>query len=293
MAQSRSTEFELRFVGPQMIVDQPAVMAVDRNRGARAARVEREHHPRRLVGRHHLLELRRLDIGRLHALNDRRPRQVRTDRLPHQRAAAVASDGKGRRDTERPAAVEIAGQRNHLPVILRDLNDLGTRQDRDPRLGGGMTEQDRFEIDLVDPVWRLGRRPPRVGSAGCAVTGRAAGNFDATQLDARCRGPIGAVVGEVFGQTGVAQLCGHAEPTEYLHRARRDVIALDAGRIARAADFGDDDIDPARSQIHCRGEPHRARAHHQHLRPHPLPRLVLPAGARHSGSRCILGKLRL
>jgi len=108
-----------------------------------------------------------------------------------------------------------------------------------------MTEQDRLQIDLIDPVRRLRRRPPCIGAARGAVAGGAAGNLDPAELNARRGCPVGAVVGEVRGQAGIAQLRRHAEPAEYLHRARRDVVALDAGRIAGMTDLGNHDINAA------------------------------------------------
>ena len=271
MAQSRSTEVELQLLGLQMIVDQPSVMTVDRDRGTRAARIEREHHPGGPVRRHQLLEPGRLDVGRLYTLDDRRSRQARADRLAHKRAAAVASDRKRRGDTERVSTFQIAAECNHLLVILLDGNDFRSRQDRDPWLRSRVAEQKRLEIGLVDPVRRLWRWPPRIRAAGCRVARRAAGNFDTAEFDARRRGSISAIVGEVRRQSGVTQRSGHAKPAEYLHRTRRDVIALDAGWIARTTDFGDHDIYSARRQIHCRGKSDGARAHNQHLRPHSFP----------------------
>ncbi|MET4477420.1 hypothetical protein ABIB66_001936 [Bradyrhizobium sp. F1.13.3] len=131
-----------------------------------------------------------------------------------------------------------------------------------------MAEQDRLEIDLVDPVGRLRRRPPGIGATSGAVAACARGNVDAAQLDAGRRGPVGAVVREICGQACVAQLCGDAEPAEDLHRTRRDVIAFDAGRIAGMADLRDHDVDPTGSQIHRRGQSDGPGAHHQHLCPH-------------------------
>ncbi len=259
---------ELRLVGPQMIMDQPAVVAVDRNGGAGTSRVEREHHPGRLVRAHQLLQLRRLDEGRLHALDHRRAGQAGADRFADEGAAAVAADHEVGFDAERVSTVEVATQRDHTIVVLLDIGDFRARQNGDARLSGGVAEQDRLEIDLVDPVRRLGRRPPGVGAAGGAVAARARGNVDTAELDAGRRGPIGAIVREVRGQARVAQLCGDAQPAEDFHRSRRDVIAFDAGRIAGVADLRDDDVDPARGQIHGRGQSHGPGAHDQHLCPH-------------------------
>jgi hypothetical protein len=43
------------------------------------------------------------------------------------------------------------------------------------------------------------------------------------------------------------------------------MVALDVGRLARLADLGDHDIDPARGEIHRRGQSDGAGAYHEHL----------------------------
>ena len=148
-----------------------------------------------------------------------------------------------------------------------------------------MGEQHRFEIDLVDPVRRLRRRPPGIR----AVLGRealgAARNFDARDFASEKRGAIDHVVGIIRRQSGVAHLLRDAEPAEDFHRTCRDVVRLDAGRLARRAGFQHDDVDAAPGQIHGQGQPDRTCANHHDIGMKPLGHF--PVSARN----CLLGHL--
>ena len=63
------------------------------------------------------------------------------------------------------------------------------------RLGVG--EQDRFEVDLINPVRWFGCRPPCVGAIGRGVAIGATGDRDARELDPGGGEAIGDVVGVV------------------------------------------------------------------------------------------------
>src|SRR6185369_10697256 len=75
------------------------------------------------------------------------------------------------------------------------------------------------------------------------------------------------IVGIVPGQPGVANRPDDAEPTENLHRARRDVIALHARRFVRAPLLEKHGPDAAAGEIQCEREAHRARPHDRDGRP--------------------------
>ena len=73
------------------------------------------------------------------------------------------------------SAVEIrtvATIRHRLAEIL----ERRAVENAEARDGGGVREQHRLHVDLVDAVWRLGCRPLGVGSAGRGVAVAPAGN---------------------------------------------------------------------------------------------------------------------
>src|SRR5581483_3770595 len=135
----------------------------------------------------------------------------------------------------------------------------------DPRLLLGASEQDRFEIDLVDAMWRLGRRPACVGPLRGAVSVSPRRNWNPRQFAANDRGAIGAVVWKIGGQTTVPHPADDAKTAKDLHRACGDVVALDTWRLAGPADFGHNDVDAARGQIHRRRQSNRSGAYDKNL----------------------------
>src|SRR4029079_16675086 len=89
------------------IMDQPALLAVDRHHGAAAAWTERQITPATFA-REHAHQPGRAKVGGLHALHDRHAYQLRADAVAHHRAAAVAAGEIAARDLDRLAGIEIA-----------------------------------------------------------------------------------------------------------------------------------------------------------------------------------------
>jgi hypothetical protein len=60
-------------------------------------------------------------------------------------------------------------------VVLREGRDLRAVEQRHIGQRGRVLQQDRLQVQLVDAVRRLGRRPPGVGAFGLGVTVTPAG----------------------------------------------------------------------------------------------------------------------
>ena len=71
------------------------------------------------------------------------------------------------------------------------------------------------------------------------------------------------VVRIVRRQTGIPDFLRHAKPTKYLHRARGDMVALHARRLAAITRLHNCDGDSARRKIERQRDPDRARSDHQ------------------------------
>jgi hypothetical protein len=130
------------------------------------------------------------EIGRakergLHALHHIHPGQICPDLLAHHRAAAVASDQVIAPDVEIVPPAQVARTRKHAIDAVFDIGDLHLREYVNLGRCCSEVEQDGFEIDLVDPVLRLGCRPPRVGTACRREAVFANWNRNARQLVAR------------------------------------------------------------------------------------------------------------
>src|SRR5262245_56272730 len=65
-------------------------------------------------------------------------------------------------------------------------------------------------------------------------------------------------------QSGVADPVGQAEPAKNLHRARRDLVALDVRWLAGMAGLGHRHIDAARGKFHRQCQPDRTGAANQY-----------------------------
>ncbi len=140
---------------------QPQLLAIDGDGIAGAPGIDRMAHPGRLaLCFDHREQPRRADEGRQVSRNLRQPDEFRPDRLACQGAGAVAADGVAPPDREALIGVEVANGGDHLVFGLRDVLDLRAVENGDTRLRGRVVEQDRFEIELIDPVRRLGRWPP-------------------------------------------------------------------------------------------------------------------------------------
>ena len=270
---SRSTDFEGLVFAIEVVMDQPFVAAVDRDHRAAAPRIERQRHPGRRV--HQGEQGGGVDIGRLHALDDRRALQVGVDRLANQRTRAVAADDEIGVNLQGGSAVEIPDGRNDAVMAFAEILELSAVQDLKPVDGSRVREQHGFHVDLVDAVRRLGRRPIGIRSARCGIAIAPAGNQDARELDARCRGAVGAIVGVVGRQSGVAQLLRQPEPAKNLHRTRRDVVAFHARRFRGGARFHYNDGYSSRCEVHCEREADRTGPHHENASLHHIARSLV------------------
>src|SRR4029077_1709737 len=82
---------EVFLVRHEMVVDEPGLLAVDREADAAAPRVARVAAPRAFAA-DEAEQFRRADVGRLDALDHRRAGEDRADRLADPRSATVAAD---------------------------------------------------------------------------------------------------------------------------------------------------------------------------------------------------------
>ena len=73
-----------------------------------------------------------MDIGRLHALDDRRSLQIGVDRLAHQRTRAVAADDEVGMNLRGGSGVEIADGRNDAVIALAEILERGAVQNLKP-----------------------------------------------------------------------------------------------------------------------------------------------------------------
>ena len=101
------------------------------------------------------------------------------------------------------------------------------------------------------------------GPLGGGIAIAPAGNQDARELDAGCRGAVGAIVRVVGRQSGVAQLLRQPEPAEDFHRTRRDVVAFHARRFPGGACFHDGNRYSPRCEVHCQSESDRTASDHE------------------------------
>jgi hypothetical protein len=163
------------------------------------------------------------------------------------------------------AASEILGGCHHAGVVLHEVNDPRTAQDAHSGSRSSVREQYRFQVDLVDSMWRLGCRPPRVGPALRRIALGATRNRDARKLDPGRSGAEANVIGIVGGEASVAHSADHAEPAKDLHRACGNVVASHAGWFTGRACFGDDYFNAPPSEVHRQRQPDGSAADNQHL----------------------------
>ncbi len=243
---------------------QPGLLPVDGEHRAAAPRVHRVVRPRRLA-RNERAQLRRPDVGGLHALDHRSAFELGADLFAHRRGAAVAADHEAGAQRPGAAAVEVERGGSHTVVVLLEGRYLRAIEQRHAPQPGRVFEQDRLQVDLVDAMRRLGGRPPGVGALGLRIAIPSARNRNAGELDAGHRGAEHHVVRVVGRQSGIAQLLRDAEPAELLHRARGDMVALHVGRLGVAAHLGDEHGHAARGQIHRHRQADRAGADDEHV----------------------------
>ena len=124
----------------------------------------------------------------------------------------------------------------------------------------GLMEQNRLQEDLVDPMGGLRRRPPAVRTAHIDVPLGPAGDVDPRQLEAGGAGAEHHVVRIGVRQARLADVGDESQATERLHGPGRDMVALDAGGLARRPLLDHYHIDPAPRQVHGEAQPYRAAA---------------------------------
>jgi hypothetical protein len=186
--------------------------------------------------------------------------QLRADAVAHRRASAVAADqvAAGQRDPR--AVVETLGVRGDAVRTFGEGFEARAVEDADARLRGGVREQQRLEKQLVDAVGELGRRPPPVVARLAAHAAGARRQPDARELRSGRRDAARHVVA-IFGrQPGLTDPVGEAEPPEDLHRAGRDLVALDVGRLAGAPGLEHRHVDAAPGEVERQREADRPRA---------------------------------
>src|SRR5436190_6814815 len=205
------------------------------------------------------------DIGRLHALHHRVTGKLSTDRLAYDRASAVAADQIAASHASCEAGIEIAQGDGGGGFLYRNILDRGAVEDADARLRGCVFEQDRLEEYLVDAMRRFRRGPIAVRPVLYREAVAAGGNFDPRQLLAGKGRAIADVVRISGRQASVADLLGKAEPTEDLHGARSDVIALRLRRLPGLTRFHYGDVNAAPGEIDRQRQSHWAGAHDQHI----------------------------
>src|SRR6266700_1726587 len=101
------------------------------------------------------------------------------------------------------AAIEIARICQNAICALVEAFDLNAVQDPDLRPLPGAREKDRFEVNLVDTMGWLRRRPVSIRPVRRAVPVGSGRNRNPRQLAADDGRAMGAIIGEVGGQTAV------------------------------------------------------------------------------------------
>ena len=150
-------------------------------------------------------------------------------------------------------------------AVLDEFLELGAVEDTDARLRRSpCAEQQRLEMELVDAVAPLRAGPVAVGALLGADSAGARRQLDARQLRPQHRHAHCYVIAIFWRQPGVADPVGQAEPAKNLHRARRDLVALDVRRLAGTSGLGHGHIDAARGKFHRQCQPDRAGADNQY-----------------------------
>jgi hypothetical protein len=167
-------------------------------------------------------------------------------------------------DRHRLAAVEITGDGSYAVAVLDEFLKLGAVEDADARLRRSVREQQRLEMELIDAVAPLRAGPVAVGALLASDSAGARRQLDARQLRPEHRHAHCYVIAIFRRQPGVADPVGQAEPAKNLHRARRDLVALDVRRLAGTAGLGHGHIDAARGKFHRQCQPDRAGADNQY-----------------------------
>src|SRR5262245_4574244 len=121
------------------------------------------------------------------------------------------------------------GDGSHDVAVLDEFPELGAVEDADARLRRSVRKQQRLEMELVDAVAPLRAGPVAVGALLAA-----------------------------------AHPVGQAESAKNLHRARRDLVALDVRWLAGTAGLAHGHSDAARGKFHRQCQPDRAGTDNQY-----------------------------
>ncbi len=195
---------ERSLVGPQVVVYQPDLVAVDRAHRPAPSRIQRAGGPGWL-GIHPGSQIARSNTGRLHTLHDRIASERGADLPTNTRTPAIAAHHVGAGDLDGFTARNVDGPGYDVVSPLIKSRSPAPLQNAHTIHGAGVLEKGGLEIDLVDAVWRFRRRPPRIGPSGRGVALSPARDRDSCELGARHSGAIRDVVREVRRQPGVAQ----------------------------------------------------------------------------------------
>src|SRR5262249_56153611 len=127
------------------------------------------------------------------------------------------------------------GDSSHDVAVLDEFLELGAVEDADARLRRSVGDHQGLEMELVDAVAQFRAGPVAVAALLAADSAGARRQLDARQLRPEHRYAHCYVIAIFRRQPGVADPTGQAEPAKNLHRARRDLVALDVRRLARPA----------------------------------------------------------
>jgi hypothetical protein len=117
-----------------------------------------------------------------------------------------------------------------------------------------MALQNRLEISLVAAVSGFRRRPVGIYiTLSSLIAASTRGDRQPSQFMTIESGEIGDVLRIVSGKTGISHFRHDAQAAEYLHRARRDVIAPLLGRPVLSLALQHEYIRTARRQVERQG----------------------------------------
>jgi len=127
---------------------------------------------------------------------------------------AIATDEIARENLPRRSGVEIVRGRQHAICALFEVGYRRAAENPQALHRRRVREHDRFEVNLIDAVGRLRRRPPAIGTVFFGIAFRAAWNGNAADFYSGCRRPEGNVVGKVGRKAGIAHGGDEAKPGE-------------------------------------------------------------------------------
>src|SRR5580704_6911508 len=116
----------------------------------------------------------------------------------------------------------VDGLRDDAVIGLDEALEFQLVDVTNPLVATRQIGEQRIEINLVDTMRRLRRRPPTVRPVLVGVTIAPARDWDTREFNPGGRSAKRDVVGVIGGQPGVAHDADDAESAKYFHRAGRD-----------------------------------------------------------------------